>query len=194
MRTVTFSNADVAKVVNEAFVCVSINRRPGFLNTDPTTERGIRDDTYEAFATKNFATFLATPDRKVLSYLSGYFSPAWFLQEVSFATSLATATCGAGKAWREDKLPDYVRLQGERRKALNEVIRKLEEEEKTLRSGPGGPGTRNQESRKRGLLEGLRHLVAVHADLAERSAEVQAPVPLEDVFRKYLYGNSFTEE
>ena len=73
MRTVTFSDASVSRILNDNFICTWVNREPGFHNCDLTAERMISE--YESFATKNFCTFFATPDRDVLHYASGFFKP-----------------------------------------------------------------------------------------------------------------------
>jgi len=91
MRTVTFSNDEVAKAVNSLLLPTWLNRSPGFHNCELKTESDIYVNSYECFSTKNFVTFFATPDLEVLHYFSGYYSPKLFLQELRFVNDLAGA-------------------------------------------------------------------------------------------------------
>src|SRR5262245_42604436 len=91
MRTVTFSNAQVAKAVNDKYVATWVNRQPGFHNCETETEKRIQKYEYECFATKNFCTFFATPDLDVVHYVSGYCYPPFFLRELAFVQELVPA-------------------------------------------------------------------------------------------------------
>ena len=88
MRTVTFSDARVADVVNKHFVSAWFNRSPGFTNADLTTERKIFAQSAEAYTTRNICTFIMTPEGRVFSYVAGYFSPELFLRFVKSAILL----------------------------------------------------------------------------------------------------------
>src|SRR5688572_22601894 len=105
MRTVTFSDAAVSRVLNEKFICTWVNREPGFHNCDLTAERMISE--YDAFATKNSCTFFMTPDRHVLHYASGFFKPEPFLHEVRFVHELKKAVLDPRNRYMEDALPEF---------------------------------------------------------------------------------------
>src|SRR5262245_23198370 len=88
MRTVTFSNPEVAREVNSKFVPVWINRGPGFRNTELDTERRIFNDSEEAYATRNICTFFMTPDLQVAHYVAGYYAPDLFGEALRFVGGL----------------------------------------------------------------------------------------------------------
>src|SRR5688572_29194628 len=110
MRTVTFSDARVAKAVNEKFVATWVNRQPGFHNCETETERRIQKFQSECFATKNFCTFFTTPDLDVLHYESGYCNPAIFLEELDFVLKLAPQVTDRNHRYLEDALPEFQAL------------------------------------------------------------------------------------
>lgn len=196
MRTVTFSDADVAKAVNGSFVSTWSNRRPGFLNNDRSAEERIQTSTFEAFATKNFCTFFVTPDRKVLHYVSGYFAPQYFLDEVRFAKKLGEELLDAEGNLREDAPHTFRESHAEARRALASqvaALNKAQEEGRPFKSEDKG-ANKHSTQRRRSLIEGLRHLMEVHMDLADRTVEATRLVALDEVFMKHLYGNRFTEE
>ena len=88
MRTVTFSDAQVARVVNKHFVCAWFNRSPGFTNNDYTTEKNIFKGSAEAYTTRNICTFVLAPDGRVFTYVAGYLSPELFLRFINGALEL----------------------------------------------------------------------------------------------------------
>ena len=189
MRTVTFSNAEVAKTVNEKFVATWVNRQPGFHNCDDNAEKRIQKYEYECFATKNFATFFATPDLDILHYGSGHQYPALFLREVAFVLELAPAVLDGRNRYMEDALPEF--------KALHEAHAAHHDKEGARISAVTAlPKATDPEvflSRRNSYVEGHSHLRKVHTDLVAKAAERDGPVPLSVVFNDYLYGNGFEE-
>src|SRR5262245_26883453 len=181
MRTVTFSEASVSRVLNEYFICTWVNREPGFHNCDLTAERMITE--YDMFATKNFCTFFATPDLDVLHYASGFYKPEPYLREVRFVRELQKAVLDGRNRYMEDALPEFRDLHVQHAHAHD-----LEagEQQDALRQGKEG-------ERSKHLQVGLRHLADVHLDLVGKAAGVNGPVPLDSVFRNYLFGNPFQE-
>lgn len=196
MRTVTFSDADVAKAVNALCVSTWKNRVDGFLNTEKTAEERIKTSTYEAFATKNFCTFFVTPDRKVLHYVSGYFAPQYFLRQVEFARKLAEQALDADRRPTESAVAAFRNGHVQARRELAAQVAELRKEQESGRpfKSEDQKANKHSASRRHSLIEGLRHLMEVHLDLADRTVEHDTLVPLDDVFTKHLYGNRFTEE
>jgi len=189
MRTVTFSNDEAAKSINNLFLSTWKNRRPGFHDCEVGTERGIFNGAYDCYATVNFCTFFATPDLEVLHYCSGYYSPRIFLREVEFVRELAAAALDERNRFKKGGVEAYRRLHEANRQ------KRLEERKKVASmTPPKGGADQDFFSRREFLAEGLLHLSQVHRDLALRSAERGQPVQLSEVMRTYLFGNSFSEE
>lgn len=189
MRTVTFSNAEVAKTVNEKFVSTWVNRQPGFHNCDDHAEKRIQKYDYECFATKNFCTFFATPDLDVLHYGSGHQYPTLFLREVAFVLELAPAVLDGRNRYMEDALPEF--------RALHEAHAAHHEKERArisaLTTLPKATDADVFRSRRDSYVQGHHHLCTVHTDLVAKAGERNGPVPLSVVFDKYLFGNGFEE-
>jgi len=98
LRTVTFSDGRVARELAKDFVCAWKNRKSGFHNCDPNVERGIFERSAEAFPTMNIVTLFLTPDLQVLHYVSGYFAPGLFLEQVQTARRARDAAESGGLA------------------------------------------------------------------------------------------------
>src|SRR5688572_30111653 len=105
MRTVTFSNPDVARALRQDFICTWVNREPGFHNCDNHQERRIVK--MDCFATKNFVTFFTSPDQDVLHYASGYFRPEAFLAELKLVEGLKRACLDLKNRYMEDAYPEF---------------------------------------------------------------------------------------
>src|SRR6185436_3379476 len=88
MRTVTFSDPAIVRAVQSTFVSTWVNRVPGFHDCEFGTEDRIAATATDCFPTKNFCVYFCTPDRQVLNYLTGYFSPKVFLPELEYARRL----------------------------------------------------------------------------------------------------------
>ena len=187
MRTVTFSNAEVAKAVNSRFIATWVNRQPGFHNCDTNAEKRIEKYDYECFATKNFCTFFATPDLDVLHYGSGHQYPPLFLKELDFVLELAAAVCDPRLRYMEDALPEYRALH-EKHAAMHRS-----EEQRLLKMKIAPNDGSAHQSRRDSYAEGMRHLGRVHHDLVAKSETLNGPVPLSQVFNSYLFENGFEE-
>ena len=185
MRTVTFSDAAVARSLNEKFICTWVNREPGFHNCDLTAERMISE--YEAFATKNFCTFFTTPDLDVLHYASGYFSPRLFLEEVKFVHELRKSVLDLKNRYLFDAQPEFAAAH-ERHARAHADAEPLAVPEKTKEIGRVAKDNSEEHT-----IQGLRHLSAVHHDLAIKGEFRDGPIPLDAVFKDYLFGNPFQE-
>ncbi len=198
MRTVTFSDEKVYKALNESFVNTWINRNPSFHNCDLSQEKRILEYSYECFATKNFCTFFVTPDREVLHYFSGYYSPELFLQQVTFAKALAKKVCDDKGRLTKDAMAAYRAAHKEQADARD---RDAERIQKSRPPSAGSDGweeyQKNQAQfteRKANLVEGEKYLSSVHKRLAKGDAKTAKPVLLENVIKRYMGGNEFTEE
>ncbi|HYE98194.1 MAG TPA: hypothetical protein VEJ18_04750, partial [Planctomycetota bacterium] len=92
MRTVTFSDKQVAERINSKFVPVWFNRGQGFHNCEKRTETWIFSSAADCYPTKNICTFFLTPDLKVVYYVAGYWGPDLFLEILDAALKLQGAS------------------------------------------------------------------------------------------------------
>jgi hypothetical protein len=192
MRTVTFSNADVAKSVNELLLPTWVNRKPGFHNCELQTEREILVDSYECFATVNFVTYFLTPDLDVLHYFSGYYSPKLFLQEVEFVRSLSETVLDENRKLIPSRLRNYAALHAEQSSRRAEEAKKLRS-----MTPPGDKKDKDLQqfiARRDSYAEGMMHLADVHKDLGRQSLKEGKPIRVARVLSTYKHGNPFTEE
>ncbi len=191
MRTVTFSDPRVAEHVNGKYVAVWYNRGKGFHNCELRTELGIFGHSADAYPTRNICTFLLTPDREVLFYVSGYYCPDLYLEILQTGERLAAAR-------------DEAEL-----KRLHREFAALAASPRTAKRGekaPAGASWPERVGRFREVAyEGARHahgpacaeslrptldyFRTVHEKLSK-----EGRVPLEKVQHDYLYGNPFSEE
>jgi hypothetical protein len=198
MRTVTFSNETVYKSLNDSFVNTWINRNPKFHNCDLSEERRILETSYECFSTKNFCTFFVTPDREVLHYFSGYYSPELFLHELAFVKELKEKVCDQKGRFKKEGLAAYKALHLEHSKSHKADAQKIRKSKPPSAGSEGWEAyEKNQASlrlRKENFAEGECYLEKVHAALSKGDAKAGRPVLLEKVIKRYMGGNEFTEE
>ena len=190
LRTVTFSDAQVAQVVNANFVSAWHNRSPGFCNGDDAAEKSIFRDSSEAFLTKNICTFILTPEGRVFHYVAGYVSPELFLRFLEEALSLRRAGFDDRMGPLAGGIEAMRRIHAERAAAHEKDAK-----------GPTPP-TGFAERTYRGITH--RHGEACGWRVREASAylgrvhrfwEKATALPaLDEVRYKYLYGNPFSEE
>jgi hypothetical protein len=172
MRTVTFSDSQVAEHVNANFVPLWVNRGKGFHNCEHRTEEGIFYRSAEAYTTKNICTFFLDGEGQVVHYLAGYYAPSVFL--------------------------DLLRpLDALRKAGSPEDVRSFHRER--LQAKPLAPSDRafsylgrtheHSDFCKKTLAEATSYVRRVHEQLAK-----DGRVPFEKVRTAYLFGNPFTEE
>jgi hypothetical protein len=190
MRTVTFSNAKVAEVVNSNFVPVWYNRGQGFHNCEKSTENWIFNANAECYPTKNICTFFMTPDLDVVYYVSGYYAPDVFLDIVSSVRKVHAA--------KERKA-----MADAHREASADLSRRLEDVDKACANPKTGPDPlapfgsckyeKDEHKHKLECLNILRQCYqyrkVVHDSLTDGGT-----VPLDKVQHDYKFGNSFSEE
>lgn len=188
LRTVTFSDAKVAAVVNANFVSAWHNRAPGFRNTDDQAERSIFQHSNEAYPTKNICTFILTPDGRVFHYMAGYASPELFLRFLDDALLLRRA----GFDGRMQPTADGPEALRKIHAGLSTVysndspVRKADGEPRTYR----GLTHRHGDACRGALQEASKYLARLHGSWAKAAA---LPT-LDEIRYKYLYGNDFSEE
>lgn len=188
LRTVTFSNAKVADVVNASFVSAWFNRSPGFRNGDDLAEKSIFEHSNEAFLTKNICTFILTPEGRVLHYIAGYVSPEIFLRFLDEALALRRAGFDEQMRLAAGGLDALRRIHAQqaaaREKESNASACGFE-----LRTYRGVTHRHGDTCAWR-IREAATYLARVH-----RSWEKTTALPaLDDVRYKYLYGDDFSEE
>jgi hypothetical protein len=198
MRTVTFSNEKVYKALNESFVSTWINRNPKFHNCDLSTERRIVENSFECYPTKNFCTFFVTPDREVLHYFSGYYSPSFFLHEIEFVKALQKKACDDKGRLKKDAATTLRAMHAEHAAAHDEDAKRAQKVKPPSAGSEGWEEYKDQRAtfgeRKTNLVEGEKYLAQVHKALGKIDAKTGKPVLLEKVIRRYMGGNEFTEE
>jgi hypothetical protein len=189
MRTVTFSNAKVAELVNSKFVPVWYNRGQGFHNCEKSTENWIFTSNTECYPTKNICTFFMTPEFEVVYYVSGYYAPDVFLDILASVQKLQASWKERGKIHRE--------ISAELSKRL-EALKSVNPKTVATGSGPFAPfGSCSYEKIEHKhtiqcvhiLNEAFRYRKEVHDSLVDEGS-----VPFDRVQHKYKFGNSFTEE
>lgn len=175
MRTVTFSDTEVARFVNDNFVPAWHDRGPGFHNDEPRTEQWIHSGSFESYPTKNICTFFLDADGKVFFYASGYWAPTFFLEIAKSALRLHTDPKAArGLAKRCEEIGRGVDTP------KSDWCRPVEYR--------GGKHTHTQACTWISNA-GFQYLGTVFKSFASG----QRP-KLVDIQSKYLYGNEFTEE
>jgi hypothetical protein len=197
MRTVTFSNPEVARLVNDTFVAAWSNRIADFHDCQPWTEQRIFQNSTECYSTRNICTFFITQDRRVLHYAPGYMSPTFFLDELKFAQELGRRTLEDGLL-RDDRAASF-RIMHEQRARLRSTHVTLVQQGRWKLSRPKSKafGASNGRSldpcRAASLIEGLETLKLIHQDFA-KAAEAKRLPELKDLLSKHRSGNEFAEE
>jgi hypothetical protein len=182
MRTVTFSNADVAERVNADFVAVWANRAPGFHNEDDRQERRIFEKSPDSYATRNICTFFLTPGGTVFHYVAGYSSPALFLEHLKLVLEARRTAFEQDFALKKNGLESIHALHAERAKSESWTCEgELAYGDLTHRHTDACRKNHSYEVKYR------RELHRYWSTVPELPA-------LEKVRFDYLYGSSFTEE
>lgn len=164
MRTVTFSDAHVAKLVSEHFVSAWFNRGPGFHNEDYSAEQWIAAKS--TYPTRNICTFFMTPEGMLFDYVAGYHEPAVFSARLESTIEIRKA------------LPDGI-------DAVRAAHRRAAE-----RAFAGGGTIEYRGARYDAARTSDGYFRALH----EHWSRVETLPWLDEVRFDYLYGNSFTEE
>jgi hypothetical protein len=109
-----------------------------------------------------------------------------FLDELKSVYSLKSAVLDLKNRFMLDAVPEYKAAHQKHAQEHDALLEDLGAEK-----SPSARDSQEQNERKRHYMEGLRHLAAVHRSLATNATDV--PVPLDAVFKDYLYGNPFEE-
>jgi len=190
LRTVTFSDAKVAELVNANFVSAWFNRSPGFCDGDDKAEKSIFGQSHEAFTTKNICTFILTPDGRVFHYVAGYLSPKLFLRFLDDALALRRAGFDDQMKIKPDGAQALQRIHADRAAAREKDARSTEQLYGPAEGSYRGAVHRHNETCTWILAEASRYFARVH-----RYWEKTSQLPdLQDLRYKYLYGNIFSEE
>jgi hypothetical protein len=191
MRTVTFSNADVAESVNTNFVAAWFNRDPEFKNTDTRAEDQIHKVAMEGFATKNICTFFLTPGGNVLHYVAGYVSPEIFLQELDVALKIRGEALDDTFRLKGDGLDVLKRIHAERARHFATLLADVEDHVRTFPSIVYRDKPHEHTDRCAGTLKAtFTYMQRLHASWGA----VQELPRLDAVRFAYRYGNDFAEE
>lgn len=201
LRTVTFSDPEVAAYVNKNFVSAWYNRGPGFFNQDLSTERWIFSSSVDAYPTKNICTFFLEPDGNVFSYVAGLYSPEFFMRFLRDAVELRNRLFDAKMQPKDGGIASARKLHEDRLRDMQDGLEDCLDAEKAgsgwqslFKSAKpfmyrGQPHTHGP-SCVRALKEGYEYLVKLH----QHWALAKELPDLESVRFTYLWGNPFTEE
>ncbi len=182
MRTVTFSNAEVAERVNADFVAAWSNRAPDFHNDDDGQERRIFEKSPDSYATKNICTFFLTPGGEVVHYVAGYSSPALFLGDLQLVLAARRTAFDESFSLKSDGLATLHSLHAERAKS-------------DAWTAEGSISYGDLTHRHTDECRKKHHYEAKYRrELHQHWSTVAALPTLEKVRFDYLYGSSFTEE
>ena len=186
LRTVTFSQGEVARFVNANFVAAWHNRSPGFKDLDYTSENHIFKRSVDAYTTKNICTFFLTPDGRVFHYVAGHLGPTRFLETLWLAARMRAEAFDGRMSLKPDGLKTLAAIHAQRAAALK--AKGFEPETGTL-SYRGLTHTHGKECAW--ALEELRtYLTGLHEGLSK----AVALATIDEVRYAYAYGNSFSEE
>lgn len=172
MRTVTFSNPEVAAAVNRACVSAWRNRIPEFHDCDPHTEEWIARSNPNAYPTRNIVTFFMTPRFQVIHYFTGYFAPKTFLDELSFALKVREEIFNKDFQPRPGAAGKFRHLH-------------LEHQKEHLESAKPSSADHSRS-------EGLTYIAKVHKWFSAR-APADPKLALEALLFDHIWGNSFEE-
>lgn len=186
LRTVTFSQGDVARFVNANFVAAWHNRSPGFKDLDYKAENDIFTRSVDAYTTKNICTFFLAPDGRVFHYVAGHLGPARFLETLRLAARMRAEAFDDRMSLKPDGLQTLRAIHAQRAAALK--ARGFEPETGTL-TYRGLTHTHGKDCAW--ALEELRvYLTGLHEGLSKAAALAT----IDQVRYAYDYGNSFSEE
>jgi len=201
LRTVTFSDPQVADFINKNFVAAWFNRGPGFFNADLSTERWIFSGSFEAYPTKNICTFFLAPDGKVFDYAAGTYAPELFLKLMKTALELRRVLFDDVMALKEGGVDAARKIHEGRAMTMaleRDRVNKAQTKEdgwKGILAGIKSPSYRGQ-SHQHGaaclssLSSGYDYLARLH----QKWGETLALPELDEIRFEYLWGNPFTEE
>ena len=121
LRTVTFSDPEVQKVLDTQFVLTWHNQAqdlfPGKPGSPGDHQPAVSEHYLRTFPDGagggNVRMFFCTPDARVVHSIEGYYRPATFLQEVAFARELL-----AGAAARQATASEDIRQRVAKRRDL----------------------------------------------------------------------------
>jgi hypothetical protein len=201
LRTVTFSDPQVADFINKNFVAAWFNRGPGFFNDDLSTEKWIFSGSMEAYPTKNICTFFLAPDGKVFDYRAGSWSPDLFLKSLKTALELRRALYDDAMKAKDGGVDAARKIHGTCAMAMalerERVVKAQSKEGGWKKILPDGGtfvyrGATHQHSAAclSSLSSGYDYLARVH----QMWSETAALPDLDEIRYAYLWGNTFTEE
>ena len=202
MRTVTFSDKEVAESVNKNFVAAWYNRGAGFHNEEFQVEKHIFRRSMEAYTTRNICTFFLTPDGKVFHYVSGYFSPEMFLSILDVAIKIRRGAFDENMKLKKGGAEIIAEIHDE---AYASIKAKATRAKAALRKDADGwknvvKDVRTETYRDvkhshseqcaRAILHCYRYLSGLH----DHWRELKKLPSFDEIRFKYLWGDSFSEE
>jgi hypothetical protein len=118
MRTVTFSDPRIRELVAANFECAWTNVDPELRYRPGLYRNGRRLNLSEGVGANNIAIVFATPDRKVLSVLPGYWSPETLRAEIEFVLLLRNRMLDSSYRLRKGGVEAFDRAHAERAAAV----------------------------------------------------------------------------
>jgi hypothetical protein len=219
MRTVTFSDREIAAWVNEHFVATWTNRRPKFHNCEMETEQYIVTHKGEIFATRNIVTFVADGDGRVLHYFSGFYAPDHFARELRFGWDIFDTKSVARRAELHDLRIAELKKEEKELRAARPLVAGLKAKcEAAASLFPCGGRVRNDDrfddcgpppetawrgdenlasvwrSRRDYQVSGLQHLQRVHRWIAGKAKQRGEMPAIERLLTGHDSSDPFAEE
>lgn len=115
MRTVTFFDKSVVDLVKKNFACAWVNIRPD-VRFPPNLYKRPRLGLTNATGIGNVSLIFATPDRKVLHVLPGYWDPDTLEHEIKFVLKLRDAVLDRNYKLKKDAAEIFDRMHQEHAK------------------------------------------------------------------------------
>ncbi|HLG43311.1 MAG TPA: hypothetical protein VI643_08095 [Planctomycetota bacterium] len=133
MRTVSFLDPDVRARVSDQFECAWTNIDPKLLYRPGLYKERGRLNLPNATGANNIALLFATPDRKVLHVLPGYWDPKTILEEIDFVLKLRDAVLDEHYRFKAGAPEAFDRMHLDRAKSLRDASGLLETVHRNLR-------------------------------------------------------------
>jgi hypothetical protein len=135
MRTVTFSNPEVNRLLNERFVCTWYNQASSVFPAKPASpadkQPPVNDDYLQNFPDgsggPNVKLFFCTPEGRIVHFIQGYYRPATFQAEARYALEVLSTVTQPGMA--EGRLRAVLAARHAERRASWEAERRCLEAE-----------------------------------------------------------------
>jgi hypothetical protein len=176
MRTLTFSDAAIANMVNDNFVPVWQNRNPKAHCFVMGRVREIVSYQGEISPDSDLTTFITDSAGGTIHYINGFYAPVHFLDELEFSITLWKEISGPDGCFRPDAVARFValhRARADKRKIDAARFRMM-----TVKEIP--PGFRDELLARLDLFRERDDRVWGNVEITEKSSDKQLLIVLRD--------------